>query len=145
MIEDLYAGPLLEAAATIPAHKRLDSPDARARKVSRVCGSEIELEISVKDGVVDDLAMEVKACALGQAAASIFARAAIGAPLRELASIRDGMIAMLKENGPVPGDTRWAELEKLQPIREYPARHASTLLVFEVAADCAEQILGGVS
>ncbi|RFB05060.1 iron-sulfur cluster assembly scaffold protein [Parvularcula marina] len=141
MLSDLYSGDLLEAAASIPPRADLPEADARARKVSRVCGSEVDLAIKAEDGIVTDIALDVKACALGQASSSMFARAVRGASLEELITLRDEMTAMLKEEGPAPSGERWAELEKLLPIREYPARHTSTLLIFEAAADCAEQLL----
>lgn len=145
MLNDLYSGALLEAAASIPPRAEMAEADARARKVSRVCGSEVELAIKAGDGVVTDIALDVKACALGQASSSMFARAARGARLEDLIALRDQMAAMLKEEGAPPEGERWAELEKLLPIRDYPARHASTLLIFEAGADCARQILGEAS
>lgn len=141
MLNDLYSGPLLEAAASIPPKTPLKDADASARKVSRVCGSEVEVHLKMDGDRVADLSMEVEACALGQASASIFARAVRGASLEEILRVRDEMRAMLKEDGPLPRGERWAELEKLEPIKGYPARHASTLLVFEAAAEGAEQIL----
>lgn len=145
MLSDLYSGALLEAAASIPPRADLPEADARARKVSRVCGSEVELAIKAEDGLVGDIALDVKACALGQASSAMFARAVRGARLEELLTLRDQMAAMLKEEGPPPAGERWAELGKLLPIRDYPARHASTLLIFEAAADCARQVLGQTS
>lgn len=140
MLNELYSGALLEAAASIPPREPLGDADASSRKVSRVCGSEVEVYLKMDGEAVGDISLDVKACALGQAASSIFARAVKGASLDELRRVRNEMRAMLKEDGPVPSGERWAELEKLQPIKDYPARHASTLLVFEAAAHCADQI-----
>lgn len=140
MLNDLYSGALLEAAAAIPPHSDLPDADAFSRQVSRVCGSSVELHMKAEDGIVTNIALDVQACALGQASASMFARAVRGACLEELIVLRDEVRAMLKEEGAPPAGERWAELEKLLPIREYPARHASTLLIFEAAAECAAQI-----
>ncbi len=140
MISDLYSGGILEAAAAIPPARRLPSPDASAHKVSRVCGSEVTVDIVVSDGVVADFAMEARACALGQASASIVARNIIGEGAPELLKLRDEMRAMLKKKRPPPSGERWKELAMLEPIRDYPQRHASTMLVFEAVADCLDQL-----
>ena len=140
MISDLYAGGILDAAAAIPPTRRLKEPQASAKKVSRVCGSEVEVDISLKNDVVEDFGMEARACALGQAAASILARNIIGARTPELYKLRDEMRAMLKESGPPPSGKRWAELAALESVREYPQRHASTMLCFEAVCDCLDQL-----
>ena len=140
MVSDLYSGKLLEAAAAIPPARRLETPDASAVKVSRVCGSELEVDLIVEDGVVIDFGMEARACALGQASASIVARNIIGARVAELYEVRYTMRAMLKEGGPPPAGAHWTDLAALEAIRDYPQRHASTLLVFEAVIDCLDQI-----
>lgn len=140
MIGELYSDRILEAAAAIPAARRLAAPDASAKKVSRVCGSEVEVDLTLDDGKVADFGMEARACALGQAAASIVARNIIGAEAGELYRLRDEMRAMLKDGGPPPSGARWADLAALEPIRDYPQRHASTMLVFEAVAACLDQI-----
>jgi len=140
MISDLYSGGILDAAAAIPPARRLDNPQASAKKISRVCGSEVEVDISLADGVVSDFGMQARACALGQAAASIVARNIIGTSPDALFRLRDEMRAMLKENAPPPSGERWKDLALLEAIQEYPQRHASTLLVFEAVCDCLEQL-----
>lgn len=140
MISELYSDGILDAAAAIPPAHRLDAPQASAMKVSRVCGSEVEVDLSLEDGVVSAFGMSARACALGQASASIVARNIIGAGPEELYRLRDEMRAMLKEEGPPPSGARWAGLAMLEPIRDYPQRHASTLLVFEAVVDCLDQI-----
>lgn len=140
MISDLYSGGILDAAAAIPPVRRLDNPQASAKKISRVCGSEVVVDLSLADGVVSDFGMQARACALGQAAASIVARNIVGASPDELFRLRDEMRAMLKEGGPPPSGERWKDLALLEAIRDYPQRHASTLLVFEAVCDCLEQI-----
>ncbi|MCI5045260.1 MAG: iron-sulfur cluster assembly scaffold protein, partial [Aquisalinus sp.] len=109
-------------------------------KISRVCGSVVTVDLNLNNGSVTEFAVEAKACALGQAAASLVARHIIGATAQELRILRDEMRSMLKEDGPPPSSPRWAELEKLEPIRDYPARHASTMLVFEAVIACIDQI-----
>lgn len=140
MISELYSDGILDAAAAIPPAHRLEAPQATAMKVSRVCGSEVEVDLSLEDGVVSAFGMSARACALGQASASILARHIVGASADELRVLRDQMRAMLKEDGPLPVGERWKELAMLEPIREYPQRHASTLLVFDAVVDCLDQI-----
>ncbi|NOX81477.1 MAG: iron-sulfur cluster assembly scaffold protein [Alphaproteobacteria bacterium] len=142
MISDLYSGGILDAAAAIPPARRLAAPDASAKKISRVCGSEIEVDLTLKDGAVAEFGMAARACALGQAAASIVARNITGASVDELYQLRDEMRAMLKEDGPPPTGARWRDLALLETIRDYPQRHASTLLVFEAVCDCLDQLSG---
>lgn len=140
MISELYSDGILDAAAAIPPTHRLEAPQATAIKVSRVCGSEVEVDLSITDDVVSAFGMSARACALGQASASILARNIIGASVDELRVLRDEMRAMLKEGGQPPAGERWAELSMLEAIRDYPQRHASTLLVFEAVVDCLDQI-----
>lgn len=145
MLSDLYSERILEAAAAIPPARRLDAPDASAAKTSRVCGSVVTVDLAVRDGIVADFGMEAKACALGQASASIVARNIIGAGAGELYALRDAMRAMLKEGGDPPHHdprlgARWKELEALVGIRDYPQRHASTMLVFEAVCACLDAL-----
>lgn len=140
MLSELYTGGVLDAAAAIPPARRLDAPDASATKVSRVCGSEVSVDLNMDGDQVTAFGMEAKACALGQAAASIVARNIIGARAGELFALRSQMRAMLKDDGPAPSGARWSDLAMLAPIRDYPQRHASTLLVFEAVCACLEQL-----
>ncbi len=142
MISDLYSGGILDAAAAIPVARRLDAPGATAKKISRVCGSEIEVDLTLKDGVVAEFGMKARACALGQAAASIVARNIVGASVDELYRLRDQMRAMLKAGGSPPTGVRWGDLALLETVRDYPQRHASTMLVFEAICDCLDQLAG---
>ncbi|MEM9206697.1 MAG: iron-sulfur cluster assembly scaffold protein, partial [Pseudomonadota bacterium] len=93
------------------------------------------------DGVVTDFGQEVKACALGQASSSILARHVIGATRDELADVRDRMTAMLKDDGPADFDGQWADLNVLEPVREFKSRHASTLLTFNAVVDAVDAAL----
>ena len=140
MISDLYSDGILDAAAAIPPAERLPSPQATAKKVSRVCGSEVEVDLSLDNGIVSEFGMSAKACALGQASASIVARNIIGASERELYRLRDEMRAMLKEGGAAPTGERWQDLSMLAAVKEYPQRHTSTLLIFEAVCDCLDQL-----
>ncbi len=142
MISDLYSGGILDAAAAIPPARRLATPGATAKKISRVCGSEIEVDLTLENDVVAEFGMAARACALGQAAASIVARNITGASVDELYRLRDEMRAMLKEDGPPPTGARWRDLSLLETIRDYPQRHASTLLVFEAVCDCLDRLAG---
>ena len=134
----MYSDALLEAAAAIPPKRRLAHPTASARKSSKVCGSEVTVDLLLEGDRVVDIGMEAKACALGQASASIVARNIIGATREELLELREAMRTLLKEEGPVPQGERWRELAALQPIKDYPQRHASTLLIFEAVCAALE-------
>ncbi len=124
----------------MPSADRLIDPDASATKISRVCGSSVSVEMKMTDDVVSEFAVEARACALGQASSSLLSRHIIGATADELRLLRDEMLLMLKEEGAPPSGERWAELEKLQPIKEYPARHASTMLAFEAVVACLDKL-----
>ena len=139
MLDDIYNKRILELAGTIPRIGRLDRPDASATAHSRLCGSTVTVDLKMDGDVVTDFSHEVRACALGQASSSIMARHVIGADAAELRSVRDAMLKMLKENGPPP-DGRFSELKFLEPVRDYKARHASTMLTFDAVVDAIGQI-----
>ena len=136
----LYSSRLLALAADIPHLGRLPSPQASIRKRSPLCGSTVTVDLKLQDGVVTDFAHQVKACALGQASSSIMARHIVGETAQDLRALRETMHAMLKQGGPAPTG-RWADLAALEPVRDFKARHASTLLTFDAvvaALDMAE-------
>jgi NifU-like protein involved in Fe-S cluster formation len=134
MIDDLYSARILKAAANMPRAGRLAHPDASAEKVSKLCGSRVLVDVRLEDGRIADYAQEVKACALGQAAAAIMGEHALGASIEEIESARDALRAMLKTGGPPP-EGRFADLAMLAPVKDYPPRHASTMLAFEATAE----------
>ena len=139
MLNDIYNKRILELAADIPRLGRLPSPDASATAHSKLCGSTVTVDLSMRDGAVTDFAHDVKACALGQASSSIMGRHVIGATAAELRALRDEVRRMLKENG-APPEGAWADVAVLEPVRDYKARHASTLLTFEAVVDAVGQI-----
>lgn len=139
MLNDVYNRRILELAADIPRLGRLAAPDASATAHSRLCGSTVTIDLAVRDGVVTDFAHEVRACALGQASSSVMGALIVGSTTEELRAVREAMRLMLKENGPPP-QGRWAELKVLEPVRDYKARHASTLLTFDAVVDALGQI-----
>ena len=139
MINEIYNRQILGFAADIPRLQRLGAPDASAVAISRLCGSKVTVDVNMKDGVVTDFGHEVKACALGQASSSIMARHVVGSTADELRSVRDAMYKMLKEEG-APPSGKWADLEALLPVRDFKARHASTLLTFDAVVDTLNQI-----
>jgi NifU-like protein involved in Fe-S cluster formation len=136
MIDDLYSKRILRLAADMPHAGRLPAPQASSEKISRLCGSRIVVDLSLTDGRVSDFAQDVKACALGQAAAGVLGAHILGASVEEIEQARDALRAMLKSGGPAP-DGRFADLAVLEVVREYPPRHASTMLAFEAAAEAA--------
>ncbi len=139
MLDDIYNARILEFAGNIPRIGRLEHPQATAKAHSKLCGSTVIVDLCLEDGVVSDYAHDVKACALGQASSSVVARHVIGATPEELREVRKTMRAMLKEGGEPPTG-RFEDLKFLEPVREYKARHASTMLVFDAIADALDQI-----
>ena len=139
MLNEVYNKRILQFAADIPRLERLDAPDASATAVSRLCGSKVSVDITMEDGVVTGFGHDVKACALGQASSSIMARNVVGSSADELREVRAQMEAMLKEGGPAPSG-KWADLAILEPVRDFKARHASTLLTFDAVCDAIGKI-----
>jgi NifU-like protein involved in Fe-S cluster formation len=139
MINEIYNRRILELAADIPALRRLPDADASAVAHSRLCGSKVTVDLKMRGGVVTDFGHDVKACALGQASSSIMARHVVGSTGPELNALKQQMYRMLKDNGPPPVG-KWADLEALVPVRDFKARHASTLLTFDAVADAVSQI-----
>ena len=142
-LSDLYSQKILEIAANQPIPGRLVAPDASARRVSRVCGSSIEVDISVSEtGEISAYGHKISACALGQTSAAIVAANIVGTPVAEFRAVREQMTAMLKADG-APPSGRWADLAYLEPVREYPPRHTSTLLVFDAVVEALDKIDAG--
>ena len=131
MLNDVYNRKILELAGNIPRIGRLPQPDATATAHSKLCGSTVTIDLKMEGDTVTDFAHDVKACALGQASSSIMARHIVGANAQELRQLREDVRRMLKENGPPPATGRWADVALLEPVRDYKARHASTMLTFD--------------
>jgi NifU-like protein involved in Fe-S cluster formation len=140
MLNEVYNRRIIELAGNIPRLGRLDTPDASATAHSKLCGSTVTVDLKMEGDEVTDFAHEVKACALGQASSSIMARNIVGAKADELRELRDAVRKMLKENGTPPADGRWSDIAVLEPVRDYKARHASTLLTFDAVVDAISQI-----
>lgn len=140
MIDDVYNAKILGFAGNIARIGRLGHPDATATAHSKLCGSTVTIDLKMEGGVVSDFAHVVKACALGQASSAIMAEHVVGATAGELRTARDEMLRMLKENGPPPSGERFADLRYLEPVRDYKARHASTMLTFDAVVDAIGQI-----
>jgi NifU-like protein involved in Fe-S cluster formation len=138
-LDDIYSAKILELAAHIPCTARLPAPDATASARSKLCGSEIEIDLAMTSGVVSGYGQTVKACLLGQATASIVGREIVGTGPAELRAVATSLRAMLKENGPPPNG-RWSDLLVLQPVRDYKHRHDAVLLVF----DAVEKALSAI-
>jgi NifU-like protein involved in Fe-S cluster formation len=138
-MNDLYQRALLELAANIPHLGALEDRDARASVHAKLCGSTITVDIKVTDGTITHFAQDVKACALGQAAAGAVGARVIGSTAEEIRALRRTMLAMLKEKGPPPTG-KWENLGALETVRDYPARHASTMLVFDALVRALDDI-----
>ncbi|MEL6687692.1 MAG: iron-sulfur cluster assembly scaffold protein [Pseudomonadota bacterium] len=139
MLGQLYNTDILTLSASLQ-NTTLDQPDGAARKVSKLCGSWLEIDVRMDGDVVGDVALRVQACALGQASAAILQANIKGATLAELRDARDSLKAMLKENG-TPPEGRFGQLALLESVRDYPARHQSTMLAFEAAVAAIEGAL----
>jgi NifU-like protein involved in Fe-S cluster formation len=139
MLNDIYNKRIIELAGNIPRLGRLADPDASATAHSKLCGSTVKVDLKMDADVVTDFAHDVKACALGQASSSIMARHVVGANAAELRELRETVRKMLKENGPPPVG-KWADIALLEPVRDYKARHASTMLTFDAVVDAVGQI-----
>jgi NifU-like protein involved in Fe-S cluster formation len=140
MLNEIYNRRILELAASIPRLGRLSSADATATAHSKLCGSTVTIDLKMDGDTVTDFAHEVKACALGQASSAIMASNVIGSKAAELRELRDSVRRMLKENGPPPAAGKWADIAVLEPVRDYKARHASTMLTFDAVISAIDQI-----
>jgi NifU-like protein involved in Fe-S cluster formation len=139
MIDDVYNAKILGFAGNIGRIGRLANPDASAMAHSKLCGSTVKVDLAMDGDTVIDFAHEVKACALGQASSAIMAANVVGATADELRAVRETMRTMLRENG-TPPEGRFADLKYLEPVRDYKARHASTMLTFDAVVDAIGQI-----
>jgi NifU-like protein involved in Fe-S cluster formation len=139
MLDDIYNKRILDLAADIPRLGRLEHPDASAMAHSKLCGSTVTVDLAMDGDVVTDFAHDVKACALGQASSSIMARHVVGSTAAELRELKDIVRRMLKENG-APPSGKWEDVAVLEPVRDYKARHASTMLTFEAVVDAIGKI-----
>jgi NifU-like protein involved in Fe-S cluster formation len=139
MLNDIYNKRIIELAGNIPRLGQLASPDASATAHSKLCGSTVKVDIKMEGPVVTDFAHQVKACALGQASSSIMASHVVGSTASELRELRETVRKMLKENGSPPHG-KWADIAFLEPVRDFKARHASTMLTFDAVVDAIGQI-----
>lgn len=136
---NLYSGRILELAANIPLTERLSTPDATIKRRSPLCGSTVTVDINITDGKINAFGQDVKACALGQAAASVVGAGIVGLNRVEVETARDQLLAMLKHDGPVPSPP-FEGLEVLLPAREFKNRHASIMLALEAAVEAMQSI-----
>ncbi len=142
MLNEIYNAKILELAGNIPLCERLSDAEGTSSKHSKLCGSKVTVDLNFSDGVVVQYGQEVKACALGQAACSIMARNVVGSNVHELCALRDQVYAMLKENGEPP-QGKWADIAALQPVKDFKARHPSTMLVFDAVCEVVNAVQGG--
>lgn len=139
MLDAVYNSKILDYAGNIDRIGVLEDAHAMARAHSKLCGSTVDVMIKMDGDTVSEFAHKVKACALGQAASSIMAKVVVGSTAQELRELKQTMYAMLKDNGPVPSG-KFEEFKFLEPVKDYKARHASTLLTFDAVVDCIDQI-----
>lgn len=135
MIDELYSARILKLAANLPHSGRLPAPEGTGERVAKLCGSKAIVDVTLDDaGRVETFAQDIKACALGQAAAGVLGETVIGASAQEIQAARDAMLAMLKSGGEGP-EGRFEGLRALKLVADYPARHASTMVAIEAALD----------
>lgn len=142
MAADPYSRDVIALAASIPHARRLDAPQASVRKVSRLCGSQITLDMNIADGRVSEIGWDVSACALGQASASVLGSVIIGADRPMLADGLETLNRLLKGD-PVPDNSPFVSLSALAPAASYPARHGSIRLAFEAALEAFDKARAG--
>lgn len=141
MIDELYSAHILRLAANLPHAGRLPAPEGTGERVAKLCGSK-----AIVDVVLDDqdriaaFAQDIKACALGQAAAGVLGESVIGASAAEIETARDATLAMLKAGGEGPSG-RFEGLRALKQVAGYPARHASTLVAIEATLEAVHAAL----
>ncbi len=141
MIDDLYSARILMLAANLPHAGRLTAPEGTGERVAKLCGSRATVDVMLDDaGRVADFAQDVKACALGQAAAGVLGQHVIGASVEEITEARDAMSAMLKAGGEGPTG-RFEDLRVLRQVADYPARHASTMVAVEATLEAMNAAL----
>lgn len=141
MIDDLYSTRILTLAANLPHAGRLQAPEGSGERVAKLCGSRATVDVVLDaDGRVAEFAQDVKACALGQAAAGVVGEVVIGASVDELKDARDAMLAMLKSGGEGP-DGRFEGLRALKQVADYPARHASTMVGLEATLEAVARAI----
>ena len=138
-MDDIYNSRILEFAGNIPRIGTLADADAEASAHSKLCGSKVKIWLKMEDDRVTDFAHDVKACALGQASSSVMARHVVGATAGEVRQAREDMLAMLKADGEGPSG-RFEDMRFLKPVKDYKARHASTMLTFDAVVDAIGQI-----
>lgn len=138
-INDLYSRRILKLAADVQRTERLEDPQASVTRTSPLCGSRVTVDLKMDGDIISDFAHEVKACALGQTSSSVMARNAVGSSANEIREVANTMLKMLKEEGPPPAG-RWADLEVLEPVRDYRSRHASVMLTFDAVLMAIEEI-----
>jgi SUF system NifU family Fe-S assembly protein len=138
-MDDIYNSRILEFAGNIPRIGTLPDAEAEAGAHSKLCGSRVKVYLKLDGDRVSDFAHEVKACALGQASSSIMARHVVGATVDEIRKAREDMLAMLKADGEGPSG-RFEDMRFLKPVKDYKARHASTMLTFDAVVDAIGQI-----
>jgi len=139
-INDVYNAKILEFAGNIPRIGRLEQPHGSFKAHSKLCGSTVIVDVNVENGHLSDYAHDVKACALGQASASVLANQVIGCSLPELEQVRQEMTEMLKNDGPSPTG-KFEDLKYLEPVKAHKARHASTLLAFDAVVAAMREAL----
>ncbi|MEQ1695788.1 MAG: iron-sulfur cluster assembly scaffold protein [Hyphomicrobiaceae bacterium] len=138
-LDDIYNTKILDLAGNIARIERLAAPQATASARSRLCGSEVSVDVSMADGRISDYGQTVKACLLGQAASSIMGRQIIGSTAEEIRAVAGTMRAMLKENG-APPSGKWADLAVLEPVRAYKHRHDAVMIVFDAVDKAVSEI-----
>ena len=129
----LYSTELLTLAIKLADYPFDDGAMLHGGAHSRTCGSRIELSADINtDGRLSDIGMKVAACAVGQAAAAIFAAAATGTNEGKLLETEQAIERWLTGEGPQPD---WPGIEMLAVALPHKGRHAAILLPWRAALD----------
>lgn len=138
-MDEIYNSRILELAGNIGLSGEMPDADGVSEKHSKLCGSKVKVFVKMSDGVVTAFSHKVRACALGQASSAVMAKHVVGASAGEVRQARADMVEMLTQGGEGPSG-RFEEMRVLQPVRDFKARHASTLLTFDAVVDAISQI-----
>ena len=134
----LYSNHILKLASELPPPSRLKNPDASVKKRSPLCGSAVTVDLKVETGMISEFSQDVKACALGQASASVLGKVALDCTLDDIQSAHDSLEDMLKHGGEAPRSP-FEEMAVLKPAKDFKNRHSSIMLALEAALEAMKQ------
>ena len=135
---DLYSEKILELACNISLYERLKFPDITIKKRAPICGSMIAVDLKITEEKVTAYAQDVKACALGQASASILAKDIIGKTSEEIVATRNAVKQMLCGEPYILNI--FTDYTFLSPAADYKHRHPSIMLALDATIEGISEI-----